>query len=135
MTGDRHTPDLSAPPSMAGVAISRADLELLAALSAARFADAEAEAERAKLVIRAHAAGQALGGQLSRGSRHALSESRGSHSAWDVAADLRAAFDALAAYAQEVRAVVERYGAAGVVAPRVETEQEIRPVDRRLHAI
>ncbi len=135
MTNDGLPAEHRAQPSPAGIAISRADLELLAALSRARFPDPDAEAERAGLVVRAHAAGQAVGAQLSRGSCHALSESRGSHSAWDVAADLLAAFDALAAYAREVRAVAARYGPTAEGTTRPETEHETRPADRRLHAI
>jgi hypothetical protein len=135
MTNDRQSHERRTPPDSIGVAISRADLELLAALSAARFADPTAEGERARLVIGAHAAGQALATQLALGSRHAISESRGSHSRWDVDADLLAAFDALVAYAAELRRVAARYGTPGGGSARLESEHETRPADRRLHAI
>ena len=135
MTNDSHSHERRSQPDPTEVVISRADLALLAALSTARFANPDAEAERVRSVIAVHAVGQALATLLALGSRHALSESRGSHAKWDVSADLLAAFDALGAYADEVRDVAARYRQPDCASLRMESDHPASPADRHLHAI
>lgn len=93
------------------IVIAPADLASVAELAAARLADPVAERERLTLLEGVFRAGAALYHALSQYSLHALSESRGSHSRWDLSTDAMMLQDALCAYAEAVRRAAVRAAA------------------------
>jgi hypothetical protein len=89
--------------------IAPADLDVLARLTAARFADAAQEARRLERLDELNSASAYLSRAVATLSRHAISECRGSHSKWDMTEDSRVFYDALARYATLVRDVAAEY--------------------------
>jgi len=89
--------------------IASSDLDVLANLTAARFADREQEARRLAQLDELNGAMGTLSRSLAALGRHSLSECRGSHSRWDVTEDTRAFSDALCTYAALVRTVATEY--------------------------
>lgn len=83
--------------------LARLDCELLALLTSARLRDPVAEQRRCMLLDGVNRAGQAAARRLEEYTRHAVTETHGSRSTWDVSADARAFFDGLSAYAALVR--------------------------------
>ena len=90
--------------------IASPDLEVLARLTAARFADRAQEEHRLEQIDELNGAVGALSRSLAALSRHTISECRGSHSKWDVTEDTRAFYTALSAYATLVRKLAAEYG-------------------------
>jgi hypothetical protein len=90
--------------------IASPDLEVLARLTAARFADRAQEERRLEQIDELNGAVGALSRSLAALSRHTISECRGSHSKWDVTEDSRAFYAALSAYATLVRKLAAEYG-------------------------
>lgn len=113
------------------VIIASADLDVVARLTAARFAEREQEVQRLSRVDELNTSASALSRALAAMNRHALSECRGSHSKWDVGEDCRAFHEALSAYAAVVHGIAEDYRglAADTVAP--EQQQQQPPARRR----
>ena len=89
--------------------IAPADLDVLARLTAARFTDAAQEARRLQWLDELNSASACLSRAVATLSRHAISESRGSHSKWDMMEDSRVFYDALARYATLVRDAADEY--------------------------
>jgi hypothetical protein len=89
--------------------IASSDLDVLASLTAARFADREQEARRLAQLDELNAAMNALSRSLAALGRHSLSECRGSHSRWDVTEDTRAFYHDVCTYAALVRTVATEY--------------------------
>jgi hypothetical protein len=89
--------------------IASSDLEVLATLTAARFADREQEGRRLAQLDELNSAMSTLSRRLAALGRHSLSECRGSHSQWDVTEDTRAFYDALCTYAALVRTIATEY--------------------------
>ena len=89
--------------------IASSDLDVLANLTAARFADREQEARRLAQLDALNSAMSTLSRSLAALGRHSLSECRGSHSRWDVTEDTRAFYDALCTYAALVRTVATEH--------------------------
>ncbi len=90
--------------------IASPDLDVLARLTAARFAARAQEARRLEQIDELNSAVAALSRSLASLSRHTISECRGSHSKWDVTEDSRAFYAALSAYATLVRTIAAEYG-------------------------
>ena len=91
------------------VTIAHSDLLIAAIVISGRFRDASAEQERLTLVEELLRLESNLGRALAEHARHALSESRGSHSKWDVAADGAQAFAALQSYAVALQRIASKY--------------------------
>jgi hypothetical protein len=89
--------------------IASPDLDVLARLTAARFADRAQEARRLAQLDDVNGAVAALSRSLAALGRHAISECRGSHSKWDVMEDSRAFYEALSTYATLVRELADEY--------------------------
>lgn len=89
--------------------ITASDLDVLAHLTAARFADREQEARRLAQLDEVNGALNALSRTLATLGRHSLSECRGSHSRWDVTEDARAFYHALSTYAALVRTLAAEH--------------------------
>ena len=106
------------------VRIARSDVLLTAAVVSARLADDSTEQQRLAYLDELLRATSNLGRALIGYARHALSESRGSHSTWDVAADADDVFVALAEYADLTRIVAGAYRG---VLPRAGDEQAEAP--------
>jgi len=78
--------------------IAISDLRVASAVVSLRLADPAAEQRRLALVDELLRATGNLGRALVGHARHGLSEYRGTHSAWDVAADAEQVLEALARY-------------------------------------
>jgi hypothetical protein len=91
--------------------LARFDCEVLALLTSARLRDPAAEQRRSALLDAVNRAGRDAARRLEAYTRHAISESHGSRSTWNVTADARAFFDSLAAYAALVHRTVEQLAA------------------------
>jgi hypothetical protein len=89
--------------------IASSDLDVLARLTAARFADCAQETRRLERLEALNGALGALSRSLAALGRHTISECRGSHSKWDVTEDNRAFYEALATYAALVRDLAAEY--------------------------
>jgi hypothetical protein len=89
--------------------ITSHDLDVLARLMAARFADRVQEQRRLERLDEVNHAAATLSRSLADMNRHALSECRGSHSKWDVGEDSRAFYHSLSAYATLVRELAIEY--------------------------
>ena len=87
--------------------LARLDCELLAVLTSTRLRDPIAEQRRTALLDGVHRAAREAARRLEEYSRHAVTECHGSRSRWNVAADARAFYDALAAYAALARWTAE----------------------------
>src|SRR5688572_13465383 len=108
MTERRRHADPQPPGVAESVEIGRFDLQMLALMTSVRLADEDAEAWRATLLDEVHRAGLDAHRLLGVFVRHAITESRGSHSTWNVGADADAYFRALATYSAAVRRATEQ---------------------------
>jgi hypothetical protein len=91
------------------VVIAGADLRVASAVISLRFEDVAAEQRRLALVDELLRATSNLSRALAGHARHGLSESRGTHSAWDMASDAEAVFEALVRYETLVYAIGYEY--------------------------
>ena len=110
---------------MGAIAISHHDLEALVAMASARLPDARAEARRTALLDDVHRAGLDAGRLLGDFVRHMLCESRGSHTAVDVAGEARACFGALRDYSGAIRRARDGFGE--LIALRVDGGEGVEP--------
>ena len=78
--------------------IAGVDLRVASAVISLRFDDPAAEQRRLSLVDELLRATSNLSRALAGHARHGLSESRGTHSAWDMASDAERVFEALVRY-------------------------------------
>ena len=78
--------------------IARHDLRIAAVVVSVRLGEPLAEQQRLTLVDELIRVESSLGRELAEHARHALSESRGTHSKWDVVADAEAVYAALERY-------------------------------------
>ena len=93
------------------ITIARPDLRIAAVVVSVRFRNPEAEQERLALVDELLREESNLGRALAGHARHALSESRGSHSNWDIVADAEEVYAMLVRYEAIVRRMANIYGA------------------------
>ena len=101
---------LSAPMDQR-VTIARDDLRVAAVVVSVRFREPSAEQRRLILVDELLRVESNLGRVLAEHARHALSESRGSHSTWDVLADAEQVFAVLEQYEATVQRIAGEYRA------------------------
>lgn len=107
-------------PADDGVTIGRSDLHIAAIVISGRFREAEAEQQRLALVDALLRMESDLARALAEQARHALSESRGSHSTWDVAADSEEVYAALGRYADALQRIASRYQSLAASADTIE---------------
>ena len=93
------------------VRIARTTLRIAAAAVSVRLRDPGAEQRRLALIAELLRLESNLGRALGEHARHSLSESRGSHSTWDVVAEAEEVFVALEQYGAVLQAVARAYGA------------------------
>ncbi len=98
------------PPSDEGVTIARNDLRVAAIVVSVRLREPLAEQQRLMLVDELLRVESNLGRALAEHARHALSEARGSHSAWDIMADAEQVYAALERYEATVQRIASEYG-------------------------
>ncbi len=96
-------------PREEAVVIAGVDLRVASAVISMRFDDHEAEQRRLALVDELLRATSNLSRALAGHARHGLSESRGTHSAWDMASDAERVFEALVRYEALVYAIGYEY--------------------------
>lgn len=99
--------DGGSDPGAERALLRRRDVRLLALLASARFEDPSTEARRITLLRDVNRTGRAASRRFGEYTRHTVSETWGSRSAWNVAADAEAFFTAMADYC----AAVERISA------------------------
>jgi len=80
------------------VALARSDLRVASILISVRFDDPAAEQRRLAFVDELLRLTSDLGHALADHARHALSESRGSHSTWDIAAEAEHVYATMVRY-------------------------------------
>ena len=93
------------------IGIARSDLQLAAIVISVRLDDAMAEQQRLMLIDELLRMERDLGSALGAHARHALSESRGSRSTWDVMADSEQVYGALARDALTLQRLARDYRA------------------------
>ena len=93
-------------PTDGQVTISCTDVRIAALVASIRVREPGAEQRRLILVDELLRVERNLARVLGEHARHALSESRGSHSTWDVAAEAEEVFTALEGYAATLQLVV-----------------------------
>ena len=103
----RKTPRDGRVPEV--VTVARDDLRVLSAVISSRFTDQAAEQQRLKLLDDLLRATSHLARALSEHARHGLSESRGSHSRWDVAEEAEQVYALLVQYGTFVRQIGREY--------------------------
>lgn len=96
-------------PADDDVTIGRSELHIAATVISGRFREPSAERQRLALVDELLRLESNLGRALADHARHALSESRGTHSTWDVAADSADVYVALQRYAEVLHRIAARY--------------------------
>ena len=113
------------------IAIEHSDLRIAAVVISGRFREASAEQQRLTLVEELLRLESNLGRALAEHARHALSESRGSHSKWDVAADSEQVFAALQSYAVALQRIASKYRTLAALVDTIESESATDRIDGR----
>ena len=107
----RRTEERVAP--MVGIGadatLARSALDLTALLASIRFEDRRLEERRLVCLEQVHHAAHETHTKLGAYTRHAISECRGSLSAWDVEQDATSFYIALANYCAAVRRVADEF--------------------------
>ena len=93
------------------VTVARDDLRVAAVVVSVRLPEPSAERRRLILVDELLRVESNLGRVLAEHARHALAESRGSHSTWDVVADAEQVFAVLEQYESTVQRIASEYRA------------------------
>ena len=106
------------------VALRQDELRIAARVTSVRFPQREHEQERLALVDELLRIEANLGRALSQHARHGLSESRGSHSTWDVASEAEHIFTTLAQYETIVRRMAGLYGSLVAAPPPPESNAQ-----------
>jgi len=91
------------------VTVARDDLRVVSAVISARFTEEAAEQQRLTLLDDLLRAASHLARSLSEHARHGLSESRGSHSRWNVVEDAEQVYALLVQYGTFVRQIGREY--------------------------
>ena len=104
------------------VTIAHSDLRIAAVIISGRLREASAEQQRLTLVDELLRLESNLGRALAEHARHALSESRGSRTTWDVAADGEQVYAALQQYAVTLQQVAIEYRTLAASVGTVESE-------------
>lgn len=92
-----------------GLVLRRADVELVALLTVARLPDPEAERRRLALLDGVHRSGHQASQALATLTRRGISESRGSHSAWNLGEDAALFLERFAEYAAQIRSAATMF--------------------------